>query len=171
MTALGHLATSGTPTDTSGRSSGIQVTDQNQTDAASRSHLRCSSSTSPPGASSRACSTDCSLDTAGDGLLATFDGPARAVRCATAIVAAVRTLGLEIRAGVHTGEIERAGSDIRGIAVHLGARIAALAEPGEVLVSSTVKDIVAGSGIGFDERGEHELKGVPGEWRLFAARD
>lgn len=111
------------------------------------------------------------IDTAGDGLLATFDGPARAVRCATAIVAAVRTLGLEIRAGVHTGEIERAGSDIRGIAVHLGARIAALAGPGEVLVSSTVKDIVAGSGIGFEARGEHELKGVPGEWRLFAARD
>jgi class 3 adenylate cyclase len=82
----------------------------------------------------------------------------------------VRELGLEVRAGIHTGEIERAGGDLRGIAVHIGARIAAAAQPGEVLVSSTVKDIVAGSGISFDERGEHELRGVPGTWRLFAAR-
>ena len=95
------------------------------------------------------------VDTAGDGLLATFDGPARAVRCASAIVASVRDLGVEVRAGVHTGEIERTDTSVRGIAVHIGARIAAAARPGEVLVSSTVKDIVAGSGIGFEERGEH----------------
>jgi DNA-binding SARP family transcriptional activator/pimeloyl-ACP methyl ester carboxylesterase len=109
------------------------------------------------------------VDAAGDGLFATFDGPARAVRCASAIVASVRDLGIEVRAGVHTGEIERSDSSVRGIAVHIGARIAAAARPGEVLVSSTVKDIVAGSGIGFEERGEHELAGVPGTWRLFAA--
>lgn len=108
------------------------------------------------------------VDTAGDGMFATFDGPARAVRCASAIVASVRTLGIEVRAGVHTGEIERSHGGVRGIAVHIGARIAAAAAPGEVLVSSTVKDIVAGSGIGFEERGEHELAGVPGGWRLFA---
>ena len=101
-------------------------------------------------------------------MFATFDGPARAVRCASAIVASVRTLGIEVRAGVHTGEIERSHGGVRGIAVHIGARIAAAAAPGEVLVSSTVKDIVAGSGIGFEERGEHELAGVPGGWRLFA---
>jgi DNA-binding SARP family transcriptional activator/class 3 adenylate cyclase len=109
------------------------------------------------------------VDTAGDGLFATFDGPARAVRCASAIVASVRDLGVEVRVGVHTGEIEQSDSSVRGIAVHIGARIAAAARPGEVLVSSTVKDIVAGSGIGFEERGEHELAGVPGTWRLFAA--
>jgi len=109
------------------------------------------------------------VDSAGDGVFATFDGPARAVRCAAAIVAAVRALGLEVRAGVHTGEIEESDSSVRGIAVNIGARIAAAARPGEVLVSSTVKDIVAGSGIGFEERGERELAGVPGSWRLFAA--
>src|SRR5215211_968320 len=109
------------------------------------------------------------VDTTGDGFFATFDGPARAVRCATAIVAAVPRLGLEVRAGVHTGEIERTESGPRGIAVHTGARIAAAARPGEVLVSSTVKDVVAGSGIVFEARGEHELPGVPGTWRLFAA--
>jgi len=109
------------------------------------------------------------VDSASDGVFATFDGPARAVRCAAAIVAAVRALGLEVRAGVHTGEIEQSDSSVRGIAVHIGARIAAAARPGEVLVSSTVKDIVAGSGIGFEERGERELAGVPGSWRLFAA--
>jgi DNA-binding SARP family transcriptional activator/pimeloyl-ACP methyl ester carboxylesterase len=111
----------------------------------------------------------CEVDTAGDGLFATFDGPARAVRCASAIVASVHDLGLEVRAGVHTGEIERSDASVRGIAVHIGARIATAARPGEVLVSSTVKDIVAGSGIDFAERGEHELAGVPGTWRLFAA--
>ena len=110
------------------------------------------------------------VDMLGDGVFATFDGPARAVRCASAIASALTPLGLEMRAGVHTGEIEKTNGDLRGIAVHIGARIAALAQPGEVLVSSTVKDIVAGSGIAFDERGEHELAGVPGTWRLFAAR-
>ena len=108
------------------------------------------------------------VETAGDGLLATFDGPARAVRCAQAIVASARDLGAGVRTGVHTGEIERTGSAVRGIAVQIGARIATAARPGEVLVSSTVKDIVAGSGISFEERGEHELAGVPGAWRLFA---
>jgi class 3 adenylate cyclase len=109
------------------------------------------------------------VKTAGDGFLATFDGPARAIRCADAIRTAVRTLGIEIRAGLHTGEIELMGDDVGGIAVHLGARVAAEAGSGEVLVSSTVKDLVAGSGIEFDDRGAHTLKGVPGEWRLFAA--
>ncbi len=108
------------------------------------------------------------VDTAGDGFLATFDGPARAVRCARALVAALAESGIEIRAGLHTGECELLGDKVAGIAVHIGARVAALAEPGEVLVSSTVKDLVAGSGIEFEERGEHELKGVPGAWRLYA---
>ena len=108
------------------------------------------------------------IDTSGDGFLATFDGPARAIRCACAIRDSVGGLGLEIRAGLHTGEIQLVGDDVAGIAVHLGARVAALAGDSEVLVSSTVKDLVAGSGIEFEERGEHELKGVPGEWRLYA---
>ncbi|HLB19425.1 MAG TPA: adenylate/guanylate cyclase domain-containing protein, partial [Gaiellaceae bacterium] len=110
------------------------------------------------------------IDTAGDGLFATFDGPARAIQCARSLVDATRTLGLELRAGVHTGECELHGDKVRGIAVHTGARVASLAGPGEVLVSSTVKDLVAGSGIEFEDRGSHELKGVPGEWRLYAAR-
>ena len=105
--------------------------------------------------------------TTGDGFLATFDGPARAIRCATAIRSGVRQLGIEIRAGLHTGEVEVLEHDIGGIAVHTGARVAAEAGPGEVLVSNTVKDLVAGSGIAFDDRGSHALKGVPGEWRLF----
>jgi class 3 adenylate cyclase len=104
----------------------------------------------------------------GDGFVATFDGPARAVRCAVAIRDGVRELGLEIRAGVHVGEIEVLPDDIAGLAVHLGARVSALAGPGEILVSSTVKDLVVGSGLAFDDRGSHVLKGVPGEWRLFA---
>src|SRR5262249_16961250 len=99
----------------------------------------------------------------------TFDGPARAVRCASSIVDALRRLGIDARAGVHTGEIERSDAGVRGIAVRVGARIAASAAPGEVLVSSTVKDIVVGSAIAFEERGEHVLRGVPGTWRLFAA--
>jgi class 3 adenylate cyclase len=107
------------------------------------------------------------VDTAGDGFLATFDGPARAVRCAQAIREAIDPLGLEIRAGAHTGEIELAGEEIRGIAVHIGARVASLAQPGEVLVSSTVKDLVAGSGLVFEDAGEHELKGVPDRWHLY----
>jgi class 3 adenylate cyclase len=108
------------------------------------------------------------LDTAGDGFLASFDGPARAVRCGQAAVEAVRQLGLEVRAGVHTGECEVIGSKLGGIAVHIGARVAARAAPGEVLVSSTVKDLVAGSGLSFADRGPAELKGIPGEWRLYA---
>jgi pimeloyl-ACP methyl ester carboxylesterase len=111
------------------------------------------------------------VDTAGDGFLATFDGPARAIRCACAIRDAVRGLGLEVRAGLHTGECEVHGETVAGIAVHIGARVAALAGPGEVLVSSTVRDLVAGSGIEFDERGEHELKGVPGRWQLYSVAD
>jgi class 3 adenylate cyclase len=109
------------------------------------------------------------VDTAGDGFLATFDGPARAVGCACRICDAVRPLGIEIRAGLHTGEIELAGDNVRGIAVHTGARIASVAQPGEVLVSSTVKDLVSGSGISFADRGTHALKGIPREWQLFAA--
>jgi class 3 adenylate cyclase len=108
------------------------------------------------------------VDTAGDGFLATFDGPARAVRCGRSIQQAVDELGLEVRAGLHTGEVELAGEKVAGIAVHTGARVAALARPGEVLVSSTVKDLVAGSGLKFVDRGTHELKGVAGEWRLYA---
>jgi class 3 adenylate cyclase len=108
------------------------------------------------------------LNTAGDGFLAMFDGPARAVVCAVSIRDAARALGLQIRFGLHTGELELVGSDIRGIAVHTGARVAAIAGAGEVLVSSTVKDLVAGSGLQFEDRGAHALKGVPGEWRLHA---
>ncbi len=107
------------------------------------------------------------VDSTGDGLLATFDGPARAVRCGQAIAASVRDLGIQIRAGVHTGEVELDGDAVRGIAVHIGARVAALGGPSEVLVSQTVKDLVAGSGLVFEDRGEHELKGVPDRWHLY----
>jgi class 3 adenylate cyclase len=110
------------------------------------------------------------VDTAGDGFLATFDGPARAIRCGVAAARAVSELGLRLRAGVHTGEVELAGSDVRGIAVHIGSRVAALAEENEVLVSRTVADLVSGSGIDLVDRGEHELRGIPGTWRLFAVR-
>ena len=109
------------------------------------------------------------IDTAGDGFLAAFDGPARAVRCGQAIVESVRKLGIHVRAGVHTGECEVIGEKLGGIAVHIGARIGALAAADEVLVSRTVSDLVAGSGLRFEERGSHTLKGVPGEWRLLAA--
>jgi len=109
------------------------------------------------------------IDTAGDGFLATFDGPARAVGCAFRIHNAVKSLGIEIRAGLHTGEIELAGGKVHGIAVHTAARIAAQAQTGEVLVSSTVKDLVSGSGIEFADRGSHALKDIPREWQLFAA--
>jgi pimeloyl-ACP methyl ester carboxylesterase/class 3 adenylate cyclase len=108
------------------------------------------------------------LDTAGDGFFASFDGPARAIRCACAITETVREFGLEVRAGLHTGECEVMNGKVGGIAVHIGARVAASAEAGEVLVSQTVKDLVAGSGIAFQERGLAELKGVPDEWRLYA---
>ncbi|MGH2651900.1 MAG: adenylate/guanylate cyclase domain-containing protein [Actinomycetota bacterium] len=110
------------------------------------------------------------IKTVGDGFLATFDGPARAIRCATAVRDSLRQLGIEVRAGLHTGEVERMDRDVGGIAVHIGARVSAMAGPGEVLVSSTVKDLVVGSGIEFEDRGTHELKGVPGEWRLFAVK-
>jgi class 3 adenylate cyclase len=108
------------------------------------------------------------VDTAGDGFLATFDGPARAIRCAVAAVASVRGLGMRIRAGVHTGEVEVTNGDLRGIAVHIGSRVCGLAGPNEVLVSRTVADLVAGSGIVLADRGEHELKGVPGNWQVYA---
>jgi len=108
------------------------------------------------------------INTLGDGFVASFDGPARAVRCARTITAEVPSLDLEVRAGVHTGECEVRGNDLAGIAVHVAARVGALAPSGEVLVSSTVRDLVAGSGIRFVERGTHVLKGVPEEWRLFA---
>jgi len=108
------------------------------------------------------------VKTTGDGFLATFDGPSRAVMCAQAICEAVRPLGLAVRAGCHTGEIELMGADVGGIAVHIGARVGALAGPSEVLVSSTVKDLTAGSGLVFTDRGEHVLKGVPGSWHLYA---
>jgi class 3 adenylate cyclase len=110
------------------------------------------------------------IDTAGDGFLATFDGPARAVRCARAIGNGVRGLGIEVRAGLHTGECEVLGDKVAGVAVHTGARVAGAAGPGEVLVSNTVRDLVAGSGIQFEDRGEHELKGV-GSWRLYSVVD
>jgi class 3 adenylate cyclase len=108
------------------------------------------------------------VDTTGDGFLALFDGPARAIQCGLAIRDKLQSFGIDIRAGLHTGEIVSAGDDVRGIAVHIGARVAALADRAEVLVSRTVVDLVAGSGIPFIDRGEHELKGVPGSWKLFA---
>jgi len=108
------------------------------------------------------------VKTTGDGILATFDGPARGTRCACAIAEEMRSLGIEIRAGLHTGECEMVGEDVSGIAVHIGARVAALAGAGEVLVSSTVKDLVAGSGLRFTDRGIQSLKGVPGDWHIFA---
>jgi pimeloyl-ACP methyl ester carboxylesterase len=108
------------------------------------------------------------VDKTGDGVLATFDGPGRAIRCATTITESVRGIGLEVRAGLHTGEVEIRGDRLAGIAVHIASRVSNLARPNEVLVSSTVKDLVAGSGICFADRGSHVLKGVPGEWRLFA---
>ena len=107
------------------------------------------------------------IDTAGDGFFATFDGPARGVRCARAIVDAVRPLHLEVRAGLHTGEVETIDGKVSGIGVHIGARVGSMAKPSEVLVSSTVKDLVAGSGLEFENAGEHELKGVPDRWRLY----
>jgi class 3 adenylate cyclase/pimeloyl-ACP methyl ester carboxylesterase len=107
--------------------------------------------------------------TAGDGFFATFDGPARAVRCAQAMIDAVKPLGIEIRAGLHTGEVQQMGDNIGGIAVHIGARVGALAGPSQVLVSSTVRDLVGGSGLTFNEHGVHDLKGVPGTWHVYMA--
>lgn len=111
------------------------------------------------------------VDTAGDGFLATFDGPARGIRCACAIRDAVRGLGIQVRVGLHTGECERMGDKLGGIAVHIGARVASLAAPGEVLVTRTVRDLVAGSGLQFDERGIQALRGIPDQWQLYAVRD
>jgi class 3 adenylate cyclase len=113
---------------------------------------------------------DRAIKSTGDGVLATFDGPGRAIRCAQSIAGSVKQLGLHLRAGLHTGECELMGADIGGIAVVIAARVASLAEADEVLVSSTVKDLVAGSGIEFEERGSQALKGVPDEWRIFAVR-
>ena len=110
------------------------------------------------------------VKTTGDGFLASFDGPARAIRCAQAIIEAARLLGLDVRTGLHAGECERRGEDLTGIAVHTGARVAALAGPGEVLVTGTVRDLVAGSGIEFTDRGHHVLRGVPGDWRILAVK-
>jgi class 3 adenylate cyclase len=109
------------------------------------------------------------IKTIGDGFVASFDGPARAIHCAQAIRKATPTIGIDLRFGMHTGECEVRGDDLAGLAVHIAARVGALAGPAEVLVSSTVKDLVVGSGIAFEDRGEHELKGVPGAWKLFAA--
>jgi pimeloyl-ACP methyl ester carboxylesterase/class 3 adenylate cyclase len=111
------------------------------------------------------------VKTTGDGVLATFDGPGRAIRCALAIRDDVRSLGIEVRAGLHCGEVELRGDDVGGIAVHIGARVSAIAQPSQVLVSTTVRDLVAGSGITFAEAGDHNLKGVPGTWRLFAVEE
>jgi class 3 adenylate cyclase len=109
------------------------------------------------------------INTTGDGFVASFDGPARAIRCAEAIVSATKALGIELRTGLHTGECEVRGENLGGLAVHIAARVGAMAGSEEVLVSGTVKDLVVGSGIEFEDRGEHELKGVPGTWKLFAA--
>ena len=111
------------------------------------------------------------LDTAGDGFFASFDGPARAIGCARAVIECVGELGLDVRAGIHTGECERVGEKLAGLAVSVGARVSAAAGPGEVLVSGTVRDLVAGSGISFEDRGTRELKGVPGEWRIYSVVD
>jgi class 3 adenylate cyclase len=111
------------------------------------------------------------IETSGDSFFASFDGPARAIRCAQAIVTGTRNLGIELRVGLHTGECEVRGDHLGGLAVHIAARVGALAAPREVLVSGTVKDLVVGSGIEFTNRGEHELKGVPGAWQLFAVED
>jgi class 3 adenylate cyclase len=109
------------------------------------------------------------IKTLGDGVLATFDGPARAVRCAAAIRDAIAEQGITLRAGLHTGEIEVRGGDVAGLAVHIASRVSALAGPGEILVSRTVVDLTSGSGITYDQRGEHKLKGIPGTWPIFAA--
>jgi class 3 adenylate cyclase len=110
------------------------------------------------------------VKTIGDGVLATFDGPARAVRAGQGIVSAVRSVGMEVRVGLHSGEVELMDKDVGGLAVHIGARVGSIAGPGEVLVSSTVKDLVVGSSLAFEDHGVHKLKGVPGEWRLFAVQ-
>jgi class 3 adenylate cyclase len=111
------------------------------------------------------------VKTTGDGFVAAFDGPARAIRCARGITAAARRLGLAVRTGLHSGECTVRGDDLSGLALHIGARVAALAAPGEVLVTSTVHDLVLGSGFRFEDRGVHALKGVPGDWRVLAVAE
>ncbi len=128
----------------------------------------CSSATTQPCAVQLAVHRGHEVKTMGDGFLATFDGPARAIRCAVAIRDELRQTGIDVRAGIHTGEVDLIGTDVGGMAVNIGARVGALGGAGEVLVSSTVRELVVGSGIDFDDRGAHELKGAPGEWRLFA---
>ena len=130
--------------------------------------MPCSMRTTPSSGRSSARFRGREVNTSGDGFLAMFDGPQRAIRCAMAIRDAVQALGIEVRAGLHTGECEVRGDDIGGIAVHIGARVSALAGPNDVLVSSTLRDLVIGSGLEFEDRGAHELKGVPGDWHLFA---
>ena len=130
--------------------------------------MRCSMRTTPSCGRSSTRFRGREVNTSGDGFLAMFDGPQRAIRCAMAIRDAVQALGIEVRAGLHTGECEVRGDDIGGIAVHIGARVSALAGPNDVLVSSTLRDLVIGSGLEFEERGAHQLKGVPGEWHLSA---
>jgi class 3 adenylate cyclase len=110
------------------------------------------------------------INTSGDGFMASFDGPARAIRCASSIVEATRSVGVSVRTGVHTGECEVRGEDLGGLAVHIAARVGSRAGPGDVLVSGTVRDLVVGSDIRFEERGEHRLKGVPGSWKLFTVK-
>lgn len=111
------------------------------------------------------------MNTTGDGHLATFDGPGKAIRCARSLVEAVQPLGIQLRAGLHSGEVELRGADVGGIAVHIGARVASPVGPSEVLVSRAVTDLVAGSDIEFEDRGEYPLKGIPGEWRLYSVKD
>ena len=135
--------------------------------SATRAGASCSRPTTRRCAGSSTATAAVKLDTAGDGFFATFDGPARAIRCASAIRDDVRSLGLQVRAGLHTGECQLVDGKVGGIAVHIGARVASVAAPGEVLVSSTVKDLVAGSGIVFEDRGEQQLKGLPDAWHLF----
>jgi class 3 adenylate cyclase len=110
------------------------------------------------------------INSTGDGVVVSFEGPARGIRCAQAMTETLATLGLEVRIGLHCGECEVRGDDLAGLAVHIAARVAAMAGPGEILVSGTVKDLVVGSGIEFEDHGEHELKGVPGPWKVFAVR-
>ena len=141
-----------------------------QRSSATAAGATCSNSITPPCGASWRRFDGHEQDTAGDGFFATFDGPARAIRCAAAIIDALRPLDLDVRAGLHTGEVELHDGKVAGIAVNIGARVAAQGEPGEVLVSSTVKDLVAGSGLDFEDRGTTSLKGIPGEWRLFAVR-
>ncbi len=137
-------------------------------DMGDRAGMPCSTRTTPSSGHNSPVFAAREVNTSGDGFLAIFDGPQRAIRCAMAIRDTVQALGIEMRAGLHTGECEVRGDDIGGIGVHIGARVSALAGANDVLVSSTLRDLVIGSGLNFEERGAHQLKGVPGEWHLFA---